>query len=186
VGVTSLRHIRAFELSVDGDAEFVAGWDAARPSLEDALGSLTLFRALRRDVRLRFVELAVLENREAWEPNLSPFPSHPGLYEAVYEEGEPDGTEGVTLLNAFEAIAGDDDRFRAGWEDVRGVLAARQGYLGTRLYRAVTDADFRFVNQARWSSPLMYFRALNGPELQAAATALPFPSHPALYQPVRV
>jgi len=39
-------------------------------------------------------------------------------------------------------------------------------------------ADLRFVEIARWSSPLMYARALRRPGLQA----LPFDSQPALYQ----
>jgi hypothetical protein len=35
----------------------------------------------------------------------------------------------------------------------------------------------------RWSSPLMFARALERPEFTAAAAAMPFPSHPALYTP---
>jgi hypothetical protein len=60
------------------------------------------------------------------------------------------------------------------------VLAQQQGYHGTRLHRSLTPADFRFVNIARWSSPLMFARAL---EFTDAAAAMPFPSHPALYAP---
>jgi heme-degrading monooxygenase HmoA len=72
--------------------------------------------------------------------------------------------------------AGEDDAFLAGWDDARAVLAAQQGYLGARLYRATGPADFRFVDLTRWSSPLMVQRA--------GAQGVPVPSRPALYQPV--
>jgi hypothetical protein len=61
------------------------------------------------------------------------------------------------------------------------LLAARQGFLGTRLYRSLGSADFPFVTIVRWSSPLMYARTLQQPEIAEALTALPFPSHRALY-----
>ena len=64
----------------------------------------------------------------------------------------------------------------AAWEAVHAALSDRRGYLGSRLYHAPA-ADFRFVDVTRWSSPLMFFRARE-------VAALPFPSHPALYQPV--
>jgi hypothetical protein len=41
------------------------------------------------------------------------------------------------------------------------------------------------VNIARWSSPLMFSQAIERPEFREAAGALPFPSHPALYQVAR-
>jgi hypothetical protein len=65
------------------------------------------------------------------------------------------------------------------------MLATQRGYLGTRLHRSVAAARFRYVNIARWSSPLMFSRAVQRPEVQQAAAALAFPSHPALYQVVR-
>lgn len=61
-------------------------------------------------------------------------------------------------------------------------LSAQQGYLATRLHRSSGPADFRFVNVASWSSPLMFVRAVQQPEFQETAAAMPFPSHPALYQ----
>jgi hypothetical protein len=67
---------------------------------------------------------------------------------------------------------------------VRALLAARQGYLGARLYRSDGPTGFRFVAVVRWSSPLMYARALQQPEIADAAAALPFPFQSALYLPV--
>ena len=46
------------------------------------------------------------------------------------------------------------------------------------------ESDFRFVNLARWSSPLMFARATQRPEFREAAAALRFPAHPALYSVV--
>jgi len=91
----------------------------------------------------------------------------------------------VVLVNPFEVPDGEDDRFLAGWDRARETLARPQGYLGTRLHRSLGPADFRFVDITRWSSPLMYARALQRAEFREAARALPFASHPALYQAVR-
>jgi hypothetical protein len=78
----------------------------------------------------------------------------------------------------FEVPQAEDERFLAGWHAARDALARLRGYLGTRLHHG-PGAEFRFVNVARWSSPLMFSKAL-----QAAPPALDFPAHPALYQVV--
>jgi hypothetical protein len=136
--------------------------------LAEASGSGVLYRALRDDAAFPFVRIAA-------DPA--------GSYEVVREEGSPEGDDGgVTLINPFEVDASDDERFLAGWEAARAVMARQRGYLGTRLHRATGPADFRFVNQARWSSPLMFHRATQDPEFRHAGAAMPFPSHPALYQ----
>jgi heme-degrading monooxygenase HmoA len=102
----------------------------------------------------------------------------------VHEDGTPDDPGGVILINPFEVPAGDEERFLAGWDAARELLASQRGYLGTRLHRSLAAASFRFVNVARWSSPLMFSRAVQRPEFQRAAAALTFASHPALYQVV--
>jgi len=101
-----------------------------------------LYRALRSDVDFRSVSVAEGDG-----------------YEVVREHGAPDTPGGVVLIDPFEVPAGEDDAFLAGWDDARGALADRQGYLGTRLYRATGPAEFRFIELARWSSPLMVQRA---------------------------
>jgi heme oxygenase (mycobilin-producing) len=164
--------ITAFEVPPDADEAFVSAW---KPR-----GSL--YRALRADVDFRFVEVA--EADEPAEPGGS-FPAHAGVYEVVREDATQDVEGGVVLINPFEVPDTDDERFLAGWDAGRGALADQRGYLGTRLHRAIAAADFRFVNVARWSSPLMFARALQRPEFQRAAEAMPFPAHPALYQVVR-
>jgi heme-degrading monooxygenase HmoA len=158
--------IDAYEVPPSADEQFLA-W----------LGATPVHRALRRDVRLRFVTITA-EPIEA-DP---PFARHRGVYEVAHEDGDVDGAGGVILVDAFEVEPGDDDRFLAGWHALRDLLAAQQGYLGTRLHRATGDAGYRFVNQARWSSPLMFFRATQLPAFGEAAAGMPFPSHPGLYE----
>jgi heme-degrading monooxygenase HmoA len=143
------------------DDAFLAAWE------QDGDPAATLYRALRDDVDFRFAEIG-----------------EGGGYEVVREDGAPDTPGGVVLINPFEVPEGDDERFLAGWDRARDTLAQQRGYLGTRLHRATGAADFRFVNLARWSSPLMFARALQRPQFREAAAAIPFPSHPALYQPV--
>ena len=118
-----------------------------------------LYRALRPDVAFRFVSVAEGEG-----------------YEVVREHSAADTPGGVVLIDPFEVPAGEDDAFLAGWDAARAALAGQQGYLGARLHRAAGPADFRFVELARWSSPLMVQRA--------GAKGIPVPARPALYQPV--
>jgi hypothetical protein len=158
--------IDAYEVPPEADEEFLA-----------ALGDTPVHRALRRDVRLRFVTITA-EPIEA-DP---PFARHRGVYTVGHEDGDVDGAGGVILIDAFEVGPGDDERFLAGWHALRDLLAVQQGYLGTRLHRATGDAGYRFVHQERWSSPLMVFRATRLPAFAEAAARMPFPSHPGLYE----
>ena len=161
--------IDLFEVAPESDDEFLADWESERGP------SAVLYRALRSDVDFRFVAVARADEGSA----------EPGAYEVIHEEGAPDGSEGVTLINPFEVPEGDDERFVAGWEGARAALADQRGYLGTRLHRGVADSDFRFVNLARWSSPLMFARATQRREFREAGARLPYPAHPALYSVVQ-
>jgi heme-degrading monooxygenase HmoA len=176
-----MRLINAFEVAPEADEAFLADWERARASLaaQDGFGAIALYRALRSDVDFRFIDIARVDvTKEA-------FASHPSLYAVVQEEGTPDGSEGVTLITPFEVPADEDERFVAGWGRAREALAAQRGYLGTRLHRSLGAAGLRFVHVARWSSPLMYFRALRQPELREADAGLRYAAHPALYTVIR-
>jgi heme-degrading monooxygenase HmoA len=179
--------IIAFEVPPDADADFIAAWEHTRDRLVTIpLSGMTLHRALREDVDFRFVAVAQVDDRRAWEEAISdplPFISHAGVYEVVREHGQPDVTGGVVLINPFEVPPDADEPFLTGWDGARPVLAQQQGYLGIRLHRSLALTDFRFVNIARWSSPLMFARALKRPEFTDAVAAMPFLSHPALYTP---
>lgn len=188
--------INAFEVPIEGDEPFIAGWERARDFLASR-GSFTntaLHRAVREDAEFRFVNVAQVESPQAWSEAVSdaafpgremPFRSHPSLYEVVHDEGATDGRDGVVLINPFEVPPDADERFVAGWHQAREFLTRQQGCLGTRLHRSAGPADFRFVNIARWSSPLMFARAVQQPAFQASAGTPPFQSHPALYAVVR-
>jgi heme oxygenase (mycobilin-producing) len=175
-----MRLIDFFEVAPDDDEAFIAEWERARELLaaQDGLGAIVLYRALRSDVEFRFADIAEVDGAAP------AFASHPNGYEIVVEAGTPDREGGVVLINPFEVPAGEDERFIASWERARELLAAHRGYLGTRLHRSVGEADFRFVDVTRWSSPLMLSRATQSPELQEAHAAIAYGAHPALYSVV--
>jgi heme-degrading monooxygenase HmoA len=188
--------INPFEVPVEADEPFIAGWERARDFLATNGGftATTLHRALRDDADFRFVNVALVDSPEAWREAIAdpafpgaqmPFKAHPSLYEVVHEDGEPDGSGGTVLINPFEVPTDADDAFLAGWRRARDLLAAQPGYLGTRLHRSLGPADFRFVNLARWSSPLAFAKAVGQPDFQQTAAAMPFTSHPALYRMIR-
>src|SRR5205085_7118334 len=117
------------------DVTVIAAPDAvdARPDAADAV----VYHAVRSDAPFTYVTIG------------------PGAgYEVVYEDGTPGGTGGIVMIELFVVPAAHDDRFLTAWTEERDDLITRQGYLGTRLFRAVGDADFRFVELSRWSSPL--------------------------------
>jgi heme-degrading monooxygenase HmoA len=160
----SVTRITAFEVAPEADAAFLA-------SRREGI----LHRALRPDADFRFVELGSEHAPE------SRFDARTGEYEVVREVGTPDIEGGVALIDLFEVPDQEDERFLAGWERLRAALAQQRGYLGTRLHRSVAPADFRFVDVTRWSSPLMFARALKLADVRRAIEAMPFRSHRALY-----
>jgi hypothetical protein len=147
--------IELFEVPPERDADFLADWRRERDEA-------TLYRAVREDVAVRFVSVG---------PG--------GSYALAHEDGDVDGAGGVIVVAPIVAA---DDAFVAGWQRLRELLAARRGYLGTRLYRSASD--YPCVVVTRWSSPLMVFRATRDPDIRAAADAIGFPPAPALYQRV--
>ena len=157
-----MTHIGLFAVPPGEDDDFLAAWEA------EGTPGATLYCALRADADFRFVELA-----EAV-----------GAYEVVCADGPTYAEAGCLLINPFGVPPGQDERFLAAWEAARAALADARGYLGSQLHHA-TDAHFRFVSVARWSSPLMLQRATQRPQFQAAARAIAYRSHPALYQPLR-
>jgi heme-degrading monooxygenase HmoA len=156
-----------FEVAPEDDDAFLAAWPDT---------TATLHRALRPDADFRFVALG------GAEPPRTPFASHPARYDVVHDDGAVGDAGGTVLINPFEVPPEDDDAFLAAWDAARVALAGERGYLGTRLHRAAQpDARFRFVNVARWSSPLMFSQAVQRDAFLEAAAAMSFTSHPALY-----
>lgn len=93
--------------------------------------------------------------------------------------------EPVTLINAFEVPAGEDEAFLDGWRAAAEHLRGCPGFRSTRLHRSLgPNAEFRFVNVAVWDSAEAFQRAVSSPAFRALAERIAYPSHPALYHAV--
>ena len=93
----------------------------------------------------------------------------------------------VILINAFEVPAEDAETFIAAWEKTRDYLRTQPGYVDTALHQAVgPDAEFQFVNVARWRTAGEFMTAMQSPGFRESAAGLVgYRPHPALYQVVR-
>ena len=71
----------------------------------------------------------------------------------------------------------------AAWENARDHLRSQPGYLDTVLHRAITpDAEFQFVNVARWRTAEDFTAAAQSPGFGESAAGLArYRPHPALY-----
>lgn len=66
-------------------------------------------------------------------------------------------TAEVTLINAFEVPEGREAEVIAAWEAAHDFLSRQEGYIDTRLHRALgPEARFTLVNLARWESPAAF------------------------------
>jgi hypothetical protein len=119
--------IEFFDVPPEEDEEFLAAWAAE--------GGGELYRAIRDDVRCRFVAVTA-----------------GGEYELVREDGVAEVSGGVVLVHE--------------WREPPELPTGRRGYLGSRLYRGAEG----YVELARWSSPLMVFRAKRPGDLYVRAT----------------
>jgi heme-degrading monooxygenase HmoA len=93
-------------------------------------------------------------------------------------------TEPVILINAFEVPEGAADGFIAAWLKTRDFLRSQPGYVDAVLHQALSpDAEFHFVNVARWQTPEDFVAAMQSPGFREAAAGLAdCRSHPALYR----
>ncbi len=93
----------------------------------------------------------------------------------------------VTLVNCFQVPAGREDEFFSLWRQVNDHMRQKKGYLGHKLHRSLApDAQFRFVNVARWES-LEDFNAAHDEGFRALVSQpawAAFRSSPALYEVV--
>jgi hypothetical protein len=119
--------IEFFDVPGEEDEEFLAAWAAE--------GVGVLYRAIRNDVRCRFVAVT---------PG--------GEYELVRKDGAAEVSGGVVLVHE--------------WREPPELPTGRRGYLGSTLYRGAGG----YVEIARWSSPLMVFRATRPGDLYVRAT----------------
>lgn len=158
--------INLFEVPAEADEGFIAAWERTRDFLAAQPGyrSTALHRSLGGDAEFRFVNVAEWASPAAFQAATAqpdfpgravPFAAHTGLYEILREDralAEDPG--GVVLINPFEVPPDGDDAFLVAWEGTRAFLHTQPGYLATRLYRSLSpEADFRFVNVGRYTSP---------------------------------
>jgi heme-degrading monooxygenase HmoA len=95
--------------------------------------------------------------------------------------------EPVILINAFEVPGDQAGQFMAAWEKARDYLRSQPGYIDTTLHRALTpDADFQFVNVARWQTAAAFLAATQSQGFRESAIGLVgYRTHPSLYRVVR-
>jgi heme-degrading monooxygenase HmoA len=95
--------------------------------------------------------------------------------------------EPVTLINSFEVPPDAASDFIAAWERARDYLETQPGYVDTALHQSLTpEADFQFVNIARWRSAADFAAAIQSPGFGASAAGLAgYRPHAALYQIAR-
>jgi heme-degrading monooxygenase HmoA len=110
----------------------------------------------------------------------------PARRSATYPAGSHHG--GVTLINKFVVPEGREDTFQEIWTATSMYFRRQPGFLSLRLHRAVSpDANYKFVNVARWAS-LADFQAAHASDEFRRVVSQPgwaeFPSSPALYEVV--
>ncbi|MGH3166672.1 MAG: antibiotic biosynthesis monooxygenase family protein [Trebonia sp.] len=93
----------------------------------------------------------------------------------------------VVLINAFEVPAGEAEQFIAAWEQSRDFMRAQPGFIETALHQALMpDADFLFVNVARWETAADFTAAVRSAGfLESAAALASYRPHPGLYRVIR-
>ena len=94
----------------------------------------------------------------------------------------------VTLINSFVVPDGRDDDFLRLWTETSHYFRRQPGFQSLRLHRAVSpDAQYRYVNVARWASDAQYRAPHKTDEFRALVAQeawLEFPSSPVLYEVV--
>lgn len=75
----------------------------------------------------------------------------------------------VTLITTFRLREGASvDRFVSLWVEVGNLMAARSGYVSSRLYRAtVEDEPEEFIHIAQWTSAILLADAQADPHIRS-------------------
>jgi heme-degrading monooxygenase HmoA len=96
------------------------------------------------------------------------------------------GDRPVTLINKFVVPPDRDEAFIAMWTEASQYFRGQPGFVSLRLHRAASpDADYRFVNVARWATLREFQAAHDTDECRRVIGQegwKEFPSNPALYE----
>lgn len=80
----------------------------------------------------------------------------------------------VTLVTTFRLRDGAPvDRFVDLWSEVARLMARRDGYVSSRLYRAVVGGDAgEYIHVAQWTHPALLADARSDPEIRSVEREL--------------
>jgi heme-degrading monooxygenase HmoA len=89
----------------------------------------------------------------------------------------------VTLINAFEVPAGEEEQFLKSWHETAEVLRQAPGFISTRLHESLDpQAKFRFINVAQWESAQHFQEAMKARADAFRQDRGKFVANPALYR----
>jgi heme-degrading monooxygenase HmoA len=164
--------ITLFEAARQGPA-LEAAWRASRaPGL--------LLRA--RSDQAEFSHVEVVPDDRGPAEDLPGDRCHSARYERSVDDLADDRLGGCVLVNAFEVPEGDDAEFVALWTATRDTVRPLDGYIGSRLHRAVdAAAEFRFVNVAPWRDVDAFTAAVASLPFLRASREIYHRAHPSLF-----
>lgn len=87
------------------------------------------------------------------------------------------------FINCIEVPEGRDDEFLEGWRTVHRYMQKQDGYISTRLHKSLKpDADFRYVNIAKFKNPPSFLKAISTEEFKELTAGDPFKRTFSLYE----
>ena len=168
-----MTRITLFEAPED-EAAFEDAWRSTR-----APTGARLLRSHAPSADFRFAELA---GDDVGPPSL-PARSASAVYRVVVDDLPPDASLALVFINPYEVPPSEDDaEFERTWTALRDRVTARDGYVGSHLYRSVDDsAEFRYVNVSPWAHVDGFTAAVADPSFALAARSIYHRAHPSLY-----
>lgn len=78
----------------------------------------------------------------------------------------------ITFINVFDIPEEEIDEFIAQWERRSRLITAADGFISAELHRAAgSEAEFRVINVAKWTSRAHFEAAIRAPEFRAELEA---------------
>ena len=93
--------------------------------------------------------------------------------------------QSVTLINAFEVPAGEEEQFLKSWHESAEHMRKAPGFISTKLHESLDpQAKFRFINVAQWESVQHFQEAMKSMQDRFRQRRDKFIANPALYRVV--